>query len=568
MARKSHTDAISPPTTPSRKLARAKPSTSAGVTPSKSHAIEEAVKAEVPVNGVTEPGSAVRSTKRQRAVISYNEDDAASANGEDDTKSPSKKSKKSPRRPSAPRTGTTKVEDAEAEIDGDEDEVVTPPKKTTKSPKTKSAKAKSHEGTEVTTQDPSTTTADATVTTTTTTTTTTTPKPKRKTKAEKEAEMLPLATRTSHTLTIGAHVSAAGGVHQTIPNALHIGANAFACFLKSQRKWENPPLKDEHATSFLASCSEHGYERAKAIVPHGSYLVNLANPDQEKVETAYASFLDDLKRCERLGIGLYNFHPGNTNGTPRAEALGRLAGMLNRAHRETGNVVTLLENMAASAEANTIGGTFKDLAAVIARVEDKSRVGVCLDTCHAFAAGYDIRSPEAYAATMAEFDKTVGAEYLKAVHVNDSKGVLGSNRDLHQNIGLGFIGLRGFWNVMNDERFRGVPMVLETPIDVPASAENIKAVEGDGGKGKGKKPPKLGKTVEDKGIWAREIKLLESLVGMDLEGEEFKRSEVELAAKGEGERKKLQEQFDKKVKEGGKKKKANGKQETSDEESD
>lgn len=367
------------------------------------------------------------------------------------------------------------------------------------------------------------------------------PKRKRKTAEEKAAEAMPLAIRTaSHCLHLGAHVSAGGGVHNSITNALFIGANAFALFLKSQRKWENPALKPEHSLSFKNMCTEHKYEANKFVVPHGSYLVNLAAKDSEKSKQAYDSFVDDLKRCEELGIKLYNFHPGNTNGEPRDEALGRIAACLNRAHQETNGVVTLLENMAAAN--NTIGGTFQDLAGIIERVADKTRVGVCLDTCHAFAAGYDLRTPEAFAATMKEFDDVIGSKYLRAVHLNDSKAPFNSRRDLHFNIGFGFLGLRAFWNVVNEKRFWGIPLVLETPIDEEKKDEK-------------------GKAVEDKGVWAREIKMLEGLVGMYVDGKEFRKLEVELAAKGVKERERLQEVVDrkgaekvKKAAKGGKKK--------------
>lgn len=303
------------------------------------------------------------------------------------------------------------------------------------------------------------------------------------------------------------------GVHNAIANANRIGGNAFALFLKSQRKWDNPPLKPEHATAFAALSAEHSYPSATAVLPHGSYLVNLAAADGAKAEQAYTCFVDDLRRCETLGIRLYNFHPGNTNGQPRAEALGRIAVQLNRAHEQTNGVITLLENMAASPQGNCIGGAWEDLRDIISAVKDKSRVGVCLDTCHAFAAGFDLRSPEAYASTMASFDSIVGPEYLKAVHMNDSKAPLGAHRDLHQCIGLGFLGLRAFHNVMNDLRFQGIPLILETP--------------------------------DDKG-WATEVKLLESLVGMDVEGDEFTRLEAELASKGNVEREKYQEAFHRK----------------------
>ena len=176
---------------------------------------------------------------------------------------------------------------------------------------------------------------------------------------------------------------------------------------------------------------------------------------------------------------------------------------------------------------NIIGSTFEDLRDIIAQVEDKERIGVCLDTCHVFAAGYDLRTPTAFRKTFDDFDKIVGMKYLRALHLNDSKAPFGSHRDLHQNIGLGFLGLRAFHNVMNEPRFEGLPMVLETPID--------------------HKDPETGKDVEDKGVWAKEIKMLEGLIGMDAEGEDFKALEKALADKGAEERKKLQEIHDRKV---------------------
>lgn len=295
-------------------------------------------------------------------------------------------------------------------------------------------------------------------------------------------------------------------------------------FLKSQRKWENPPLADEAMTQFHSGCKTHSYDAGKHCLPHGSYLVNLAQLDREKADQAYTSFLDDLKRCDALGIKLYNFHPGNTNGEPRDAAIARIAAQLNKAHKATKSVITVLENMAGTG--NVVGSKFEDLRDIISLVEDKTRVGVCIDTCHAFAAGYDLRSPEAFEKTVAEFDRLVGPEYLKAFHMNDSKAPLASNRDLHANIGTGFLGLRAFHNVMNYAPFAGKPMVLETPID--------------------EKGPD-GKATENKQIWADEIKLLESLIGMDPESEEFLAKEEQLQAKGVQERDRIQAQVDKKV---------------------
>ena len=253
--------------------------------------------------------------------------------------------------------------------------------------------------------------------------------------------------------------------------------------------------------------------------------MNLAHTDATRTTQAYDSFVEDLSRCQKLGIKLYNFHPGNSASSTHEEAIAHIAGNLNRAHADpsTGTVITLLETMASLG--NTIGSTFEDLASIISLVNDKSRVGVCLDTCHVFAAGYDLRTPETFSTTILEFDKVIGLKYLKALHINDSKAPLGSHRDLHANIGTGFLGLRAFHNVVNEPRLWGLPMVLETPIDV---------VTADG------------KKDEDKGIWAREIKLLESLVGMDIDSKEFVELEESLQKQGIKEREKVQDQVGRK----------------------
>lgn len=361
------------------------------------------------------------------------------------------------------------------------------------------------------------------------------------------------------------------GVQNAVTNAVQIGANSFALFLKSQRKWSNPPITAEAKNGFISQCKEHHYHANEHALPHGSYLVNLAQADEDKAKQAYDSFVDDLDRCEQLGIKLYNFHPGSTGGDTKAAAIKRIATQLNKAHKATKTVITVLENMAGSG--NVVGSTWEDLRDIIALVEDKSRVGVCIDTCHAFAAGYDLRTPEAFKKTVDSFNEIVGAKYLKAFHcellpvspprayflaqvliteypVNDSKAPFNSNRDLHANIGTGFLGLRTFHSLMNHEEFQDKPMVLETPIDKKGAD---------------------GKSVEDKQIWADEIKLLESLIDMDPETEDFRKLEKDLQAKGSDERKKIQDQVDKKSKSAPKKGKATPKKKkeaTSDEESD
>ncbi|KAF3896713.1 Endodeoxyribonuclease IV [Trichophyton interdigitale] len=359
---------------------------------------------------------------------------------------------------------------------------------------------------------------------------------KRETKEDQSAEMNPLAPRASGLrMYVGAHVSAAKGVQNSIPNSIHIGGNAFALFLKSQRKWDNPPLQDEHRDLFRKACVENNYDAALHVLPHGSYLVNLAQEDPAKAKVAYNSFLDDLKRCEALGIKLYNFHPGATNKTSLESSLSRLAKALISALDATKTVIPVLETMCG--HGTTIGGPlshFRDLFALIPE-SYHPRLGVCVDTCHSFAAGYDLRSPAGWDRFMTEFDETIGLKFLRAWHLNDSKTPLGSRRDLHANIGTGFLGLRAFHNLMNDKRVEGMPMVLETPIDRP--------VDGAGTGAKSKK------TIEDKSVWAKEIKLLESLIGMDPESKEFLELEAKLADEGKEERAKHQTMFDKKAKE-------------------
>ncbi|KAI1345226.1 xylose isomerase-like protein [Xylariaceae sp. FL0016] len=376
---------------------------------------------------------------------------------------------------------------------------------------------------------------------------------KRKTKGKGKAEdEMPLAERTAisslkKAMHIGAHVSSAGGVQNSVTNAVHIGANAFALFLKSQRKWANPSISAEARDGFRNHCKTHSFEAHRHCLPHGSYLVNLAQADKDKAKQAYDAFLDDLQRCEQLGIKLYNFHPGNTNGDTKEAAIARIAAQLNASHKATSTVVTVLENMAG--QGNVVGSTFDDLRDIIELVEVKERVGVCIDTCHAFAAGYDLRTPDVFEETMTSFKETVGLSYLKAFHLNDSKAPFASHRDLHANIGTGFLGLRAFHSIMNCDDFTGLPMVLETPIDKKGAD---------------------GKTIEDKQVWADEIKLLESLIGMDPNGEEFAALDKKLQAKGADERGRIQDQVDRKAvkdsKKGASKKRGKKKAETSDEE--
>ncbi|CEP60941.1 DNA-(apurinic or apyrimidinic site) lyase APN1 LALA0_S02e03158g [Lachancea lanzarotensis] len=273
--------------------------------------------------------------------------------------------------------------------------------------------------------------------------------------------MSQFARCTTSKYKFGAHISTAGGISNSVTNAFNIGCNAFAMFLKSPRRWISPDYSPEEIEKFKKNCQELGYNPLVDILPHGQYFINLANPELEKAEKSYESFLDDLQRCEQLGIGLYNFHPGSSLKADHEKQLHQLAGYINKAHKATSFVKVVLENMAGTG--SLVGSDLGDLRKVIDLVDDKSRIGVCVDTCHTFAAGYDISTESAFDAFWADFDKTVGFKYLSAIHLNDSKAPLAANRDLHEKLGEGFLGLTVFKLVAKAEFLQGIPVVLETP---------------------------------------------------------------------------------------------------------
>ncbi len=260
---------------------------------------------------------------------------------------------------------------------------------------------------------------------------------------------------------IGAHVSAAGGVENVPKRANEIGAKAFALFTKNQRRWEGPPLTKENIDGFKTRCEEFGFSMDQ-VMPHDSYLINLGHAEQKQLEKSRKAFLDEIQRCEQLGIKLLNFHPGNhLNKMSVEECLLRNAESLNWALDKSEGVTAVIENTAG--QGTSVGYKFEYLARIIEGVDDKSRIGVCIDTCHAFAAGYDLSTEDGFKAMCKEFEETVGFEYLKGIHLNDSQKELGSRVDRHDNIGEGHIGLKGFELLMNDERFDDIPMILETP---------------------------------------------------------------------------------------------------------
>ncbi|CAH1273701.1 Hypp5184 [Branchiostoma lanceolatum] len=286
-------------------------------------------------------------------------------------------------------------------------------------------------------------------------------KPKRK--AANKASVL-LGGPGQFNKFVGAHVSITGGIENAVENAVAINARAFALFLRSQRQWACKPMEESAARLFREACEKHGFSPSQ-ILPHGSYLLNCGAPNPETLRKSREALVDELKRCEQLGLTMYNFHPGSSCGEITVEeCLTRIADSINLAHQQTSGVTTVIENM--SCQGNTVGGKFAELRGIIDRVEDKSRVGVCLDTCHAFAAGYNLSTQDGFDQMMQEFEETVGFSYLRAMHINDSKGEVGCHLDRHENIGRGKIGIEGFRRVMNDPRLNNIPMILETPVSL------------------------------------------------------------------------------------------------------
>lgn len=273
---------------------------------------------------------------------------------------------------------------------------------------------------------------------------------------------------------IGAHVSAAGGVENAPMNAHKLGATAFALFTKNQRQWKGKPLSQKSIELFKERCQRYGYQ-PQQILPHDSYLINLGHPEPEGLEKSRQAFIDEMHRCMQLGLDRLNFHPGShLRQIGVSDCLALIAQSINLALEQTQGVIAVIENTAG--QGSNLGWQFEQIAEIIDQVEDKSRVGVCLDTCHTFAAGYDLRSAEACQKTFAEFEQTVGFNYLKGMHLNDSKGTLGSKKDRHHSLGQGEIGWEVFRYIMTDQRFDGVPMVLET-IDETIWADEIAALK-------------------------------------------------------------------------------------------
>lgn len=276
---------------------------------------------------------------------------------------------------------------------------------------------------------------------------------------------------------LGAHVSAGNGVSQAPINAHNIGARSFALFTRNPSRWQSKPISDKEAETFKENCIKYGYS-PNQILPHDSYLINLGAPDDEKLIMSREAFLDEMRRCEQLGLTLLNFHPGShLKLISPDDCLDRIAESINITLDATKGVKAVIENTAG--QGSNLGYAFSQIAHIIDKVEDKSRVGVCIDSCHAFAAGYDLSTPEGYESTWKEFDEVIGLQYLSAMHINDTKKGLASKVDRHAPLGQGMLGSEFFKLLMNDSRMDNIPLILETP---------------------------------DESLWAQEIQWLDSLV--------------------------------------------------------
>ena len=262
---------------------------------------------------------------------------------------------------------------------------------------------------------------------------------------------------------VGAHVSVQGGVSAAPLNANSIGAKSFALFTGSSSRWHSKSITEKEAQAFKERCAAYGYP-AHLILPHDNFLINLGSPDPEKLDKSRKSFLDEMKRCAQLGLTMLNFHPGShLNVIPEDDCLDRIAESINLALEQTDGVTAVIENTAG--QGSNLGHRFEQIARIIDGVEDKGRVGVCIDTCHSYSAGYDISSQEGYDLTWRELDSVIGRGYLRGIHLNDDKRELGSRIDRHASLRTGTLGEEFFRRFMNDPRFDDMPIILETPDD-------------------------------------------------------------------------------------------------------
>ena len=267
---------------------------------------------------------------------------------------------------------------------------------------------------------------------------------------------------------IGAHVSASGGVEFAPVNAHEIGANAFALFTKNQRQWVSKPLTEENIRLFKENCTKYNFQ-TDYILPHDSYLINLGHPEEEGLEKSRAAFLDEMQRCEQLGLKLLNFHPGSHVGQGVEAGIELIAACLDAVVRPEQHTTVLLETM--SGKGSEVGGRFEELRAILDACRCGELLGVCLDTCHVSDAGYDIVND--LDGVLAEFDRVIGLDRLKALHLNDSKNPCGAHKDRHEKLGQGCLGLEMFRRILHHPALRGLPMILETPNELPGYAQEL-----------------------------------------------------------------------------------------------
>ena len=260
---------------------------------------------------------------------------------------------------------------------------------------------------------------------------------------------------------VGAHVSASGGVENAPLNAHKIGAKAFALFTKNQRQWVAKPLQEQNIRAFKENCEKYGFEPFQ-ILPHDSYLINLGHPEKDKLEKSRTAFLDEMQRCEQLGLDRLNFHPGShLNQTDEESCLKTIAESVNITLDKTKGVSAVIENTAG--QGTNMGRSFEQIRFIIDHIEDQSRVGVCIDTAHAYAANYDLKTPDGYEKTFSDFDRIIGLNFLMGMHLNDSKKELGTRVDRHDQLGQGTLGRDVFERIMQDPRLSNIPLILETP---------------------------------------------------------------------------------------------------------
>ncbi len=270
---------------------------------------------------------------------------------------------------------------------------------------------------------------------------------------------------------IGAHVAVQGGVSNAPINAHEIEAKAFAMFTRNPSRWASKPISDAEAKAFVDNCKKYDYT-PEQILPHDSYLINLGSPDEENLQKSRDAFLDEMQRCRQLGLYMLNFHPGShLNKIAPEVSLDRIAESINLIQAQVPGVKAVIENTAG--QGSNLGYEFSQIARIIEGIEDKSRVGVCIDTCHTYSAGYDIATKEGYEAMWNEFDRLIGLKYLSGMHVNDSKKAFGSRVDRHESLGKGTLGTDFFKLLVNDPRTDNIPLILETP-DESLWAEEIK----------------------------------------------------------------------------------------------